>query len=132
VSRPGTATAAPGKRTGLGVASLRSMEGTSSEILLSVIRSNACLHAAGIWAETLRILRVTYKITHGTPPGPRGRKAAKLAPDPDRTVVAIISSPNRHAITVTDDQVGRTARPPGEGRPGFMPVRGTGPTVSQT
>ena len=44
----------------------------------------------------------------------------------------MISSPNRHAITLTDDQVGRIARPPGEGRPGFMPVRGMGPTVSQT
>ena len=38
----------------------------------------------------------------------------------------MISSPNRHAITVTEDQVGRIARPPGEGRPVFLPVRGTG------
>ena len=37
----------------------------------------------------------------------------------------MISGPNRHAITVTDDQVGRIARPPGEGRPVFLPVRGT-------
>ena len=44
---------------------------------------------------------------------------------PHRSVVAMISSPNRHAITVTDDQVGRIARPPGEGRPVFLPVRGT-------
>jgi hypothetical protein len=29
----------------------------------------------------------------------------------------MISSPNRHAITLTDDQVGRIARPPAEGRP---------------
>ena len=61
-----------------------------------------------------------------------GGRQQSWPPDPHRSVVAIISSPNRHAITVTDDPVGRIARPPGEGRPGFLPVRGTGPTVSQT
>jgi hypothetical protein len=44
----------------------------------------------------------------------------------------MISSPNRHAITVTDDQVGRIARPTGEGGPVYLPVRGTGSTVNQT
>jgi hypothetical protein len=34
----------------------------------------------------------------------------------------MISSSNRHAITVTDDQVGRIASHPGEGRPVFLPV----------
>jgi hypothetical protein len=38
---------------------------------------------------------------------------------PHRRVVAMISSPIRHAITLTDDQVGRIARPPAESRPVF-------------
>ena len=85
----------------------------------------------GLGEDLLRILRTTYRITAWQTARPAGRKAAKFA-RPHRSVVAMISSPNRHAITVTDDQVGRIARPPGEGRPGFLPVRGTGATVSQT
>ena len=46
----------------------------------------------------------------------------------------MISSSNRHAITVTDDQVGPVARPPGEGRPVFLPVtaRPNGPSEVRT
>jgi hypothetical protein len=41
-------------------------------------------------------------------------------------------STNRHAITVTDDQVGRTADQPVKVGRFYLPVRGMGPTVNQT
>lgn len=93
---------------------------------------HARLPAAGFGRRPLAYPAHDVQITAWQTARPARAEGSKVRPSRTEVLSRMISGPNRHATTVTDDQVGRIARPPGEGRPVFLPVRGTARRSAQT